>query len=1294
MSWSGRNGEEELRDRVIGAARRSGLTVGDFVDALAGRGPAAEAGRANRASRDDRGGDGELDHQLDVLSERLKRLSAVPQNDRRVRRGRESTEGADLSEIAEALEGLDRRVRSLAEQRPAAPAHPRPRTQKRTPTPLEDLDRAVAEIAERQQALERDRERPGRADDIDHHFRVLSEKIDQLRAREDRDPSGSLVAEIRSLRQSIEQRSGIGTDVSEEVRRLTGKLDELVAQRPTREVLEPVMVEIGRLRDAVLQNDVEGSLKNIEAGYGRIVGRLDDLKLDLGSPKVSQRIDREISEIQKLLRSVPQVAQIASIEKQLAALDEKIERIADRSERSGGREIERRIAEFKGEIERIDPTPMIEALDRRLKTVGERLEAIERSARGPVSADRVAELIDEMRVLADGSRANEEIRAVERRLDELAAHLLATEERRPTAEDTDRIIDRIGEIAGKVDRISEPAADRHTVEALEATLSRLDELFSRRSDAPDAALDARFGEILERLDQDRRSTTEVEALTREVAAMRRDLARKPGFADLEAQMRNLAEKLEQSSRPEIDDDALGQIEGHLERITERLTSTESRFDGLATLEENIRRLEQRLETQQVDAIGAARTDGPGEAMLRALQDDLRSLQSAARETESRTNDTLISLHDALTGIVGRLTTIEKIAQGSARQAVHRAQAATAAPPTLPLGSEPIATGPATAGEPAAEPLPPRPTIAGRPVDPAKTSGPRTRLRDLLGGEDTRPLEPGSGKPTPKVAAAPTAKVAAAASTPAPEPTPISSTSEPRPAGGSEAVAHRKADFIAAARRAAQAAASAAAEIAPAAPQDRPAATAPAEEEHSGGSLSAIGRALRNRRRPLVLATAAVVLAILALRFMPGGGEHTAAVETRAPAVAATDDGARPTASLPKTAAADPAPVTAEPTATVVPEATPATTGDTGGAPTLPPARIATTEPTPPPAAAAPAATPPRAPTDLRSPKPDSSLLAAPVVTGSVPTHEVTQPRPNEAAALTTPATPPPAVDPVVLPREIGSEALRRAATAGDPRAAFEVGMRWAEGRGIAADPKSAVEWYRRAAEKSFVPAEYRLAVAFEKGLGTPRDPAAAKRWYQQAAEAGNIRAMHNLGVLYANGRDMASAIPWFQKAADRGLKDSQFNLGIIHALGSGVKQDLAVSYKWFALAARQGDKEAEKKQTEVAGHLDHVTLAAARMAVQTWMQQPTDRTANDETAVWSEPKTVEAAMPVRPIDATTVSRVQNLLRAAGLFNGSADGEMGPKTRTAIRAFQKKTGQPETGEIDERLLTTLSGGRTL
>ncbi len=195
-----------------------------------------------------------------------------------------------------------------------------------------------------------------------------------------------------------------------------------------------------------------------------------------------------------------------------------------------------------------------------------------------------------------------------------------------------------------------------------------------------------------------------------------------------------------------------------------------------------------------------------------------------------------------------------------------------------------------------------------------------------------------------------------------------------------------------------------------------------------------------------------------------------------------------------------------------------------------------------------------------------------------------------------------------LPDGIGGPALRSAAMKGDPTAAYEIGLRFAEGKGVATNYDEAAKWYDRAAQAGVVPATFRLGTLYEKGLGVKKDADIARRYYTQAAERGNAKAMHNLAVLDADGggrgANYKSAAQWFRKAADRGVADSQFNLGILYARGIGVEQNLAESYKWFSLAAAQGDADAAGKRDDVAKRLDPQSLAAAKLAIQTFAAEP------------------------------------------------------------------------------------------
>ena len=188
----------------------------------------------------------------------------------------------------------------------------------------------------------------------------------------------------------------------------------------------------------------------------------------------------------------------------------------------------------------------------------------------------------------------------------------------------------------------------------------------------------------------------------------------------------------------------------------------------------------------------------------------------------------------------------------------------------------------------------------------------------------------------------------------------------------------------------------------------------------------------------------------------------------------------------------------------------------------------------------------------------------------------------------------------------------------DPAAAFEIGTRFAEGKGVARDLSQAALWYQRAADAGLAPAEYRLGSLYERGQGVAKDQARAVALYQRAAKQGNIGAMHNLAVLVSEGAAGApdredGAVVVRSPPANYGVKDSQYNLGVVYARGIGTKENLPEAYKWFAIAAAAGDKDAAGRRDEVAALLNQDQLALARAAVKAWRPKAPPADANTVT---------------------------------------------------------------------------------
>jgi localization factor PodJL len=282
-----------------------------------------------------------------------------------------------------------------------------------------------------------------------------------------------------------------------------------------------------------------------------------------------------------------------------------------------------------------------------------------------------------------------------------------------------------------------------------------------------------------------------------------------------------------------------------------------------------------------------------------------------------------------------------------------------------------------------------------------------------------------------------------------------------------------------------------------------------------------------------------------------------------------------------------------------------------------------------------------------------------------------------------------------LPDAIGTAALRKAAQDGDPAAQFEVARRFSEGRAIPQDLEAAADWYQRAAAQGLAPAQYALATLYEKGNGLEQDVAMAEMWYKRAADQGNRKAMYNLAVMLSAGAkgtpDYAGAGPWFRRAAELGLRDSQFNLGVMHARGLGVAKDNIEAFKWFWVAAAQGDSEAQGFRDRISAEMSEEERARADEIARSWRPARLVQEANFVTVpaaltqgeVTRDPGLQQALDPEVVLRAT-----QTLLNRLGYNAGPPDGLMGPRTRNAIRSFERSVGWPETGRATPRLLNRM------
>ncbi len=84
--------------------------------------------------------------------------------------------------------------------------------------------------------------------------------------------------------------------------------------------------------------------------------------------------------------------------------------------------------------------------------------------------------------------------------------------------------------------------------------------------------------------------------------------------------------------------------------------------------------------------------------------------------------------------------------------------------------------------------------------------------------------------------------------------------------------------------------------------------------------------------------------------------------------------------------------------------------------------------------------------------------------------------------------------------------------------------------------------------------------------------------------------------------DYGTAVQEFLLLAEQGHAQAQVNLGIIYSQGRGVPKDAVQAYRWYTLAASQGDDLAEKFKNFLAKSMTLDQLAEAQRLAREWCE--------------------------------------------------------------------------------------------
>lgn len=712
MPWSVKGVDPRTRDAAKAAARRAGMTLGEWLDSKIRE----EAGEPDSVV------DETQDQDIVALSERLARLSqggmqtaAAPQPAAARPDFARDRMDAFITQAA-----MAERLTRDSNARTAGALDSIAKWMERTESRLSQGERATVERQERTTSV------------IADSIKAMGDRLSEMERRAAEEATRRPVAQPPRPVLSRDGLAAAVSDIRSRQRSLDGDTRTSAFERPTpAPSLASLRDDLRQLSDRIAPTpqpvpraeDQRGAYRPLERAIGELGARLD--RFD-----GRDRLDPVLKPLARIESEISRLAETRSnesynrFELEIAHLAAKVDALAARGgDRQTVAPILREIAELRDIVSATDGRRLDDLslqLNALTSDVGRMREdtrdlhglslAIE-DVRETLHADRLRERAGDSGPLLALSR---QVEALAQKVDSLPAMKTSVIDGQ-----VDQLIARLGEL----DASGRPAS-HELAERIEALVVKLEHL----ADRPPSRLEDRIETLASRVEQLTASST----LAHMVDDGGTPLAR-VDMRPVEEMLRGLATKIDEAGRPGAGSESFDALEQQIAGLTRRLdeqAATRSAENGIErTLQDLVVHLQGMREDTAVTAERAARAAmadmvPPRGASLSELSDLMTGLRETHVSAGRETQDAIGAVHRTLETIIGRLGDLEselgvdRGRRGSA--SAPRAQAATEAEDIR----APALTAPMMAERFAAEPRLPR------------TSG-----LDL-------PLEPGSGRPRP------------------------------------------------------------------------------------------------------------------------------------------------------------------------------------------------------------------------------------------------------------------------------------------------------------------------------------------------------------------------------------------------------------------------------------------------------------------------------------------------------------------------------------------------------------------
>ena len=763
--------------------------------------------------------------------------------------------------------------------------------------------------------------------------------------------------------------------LGQDVERLSGTVQSLAERGDDRNV-NMLRLEIEQMKGALDSLAREETVLSVDRRWDDFDRRFNDFQDHVSAVAGQRPNDVDLSSLTSRLEQIgeavarlPESQSIRSLEDKVrtlaGALDHFIDQQGGRDTQTFG-QIEERLDEISRAIvsatvaaqtPHFDPEPF-ERIEARMSALARQIEEVieDRPTEEVISRlNMLSERVDEM--AAHNALPDEAIEHLAHQIAAIANKIDQTPAMPDTHEIFSGIEQRFEVLSGLLERRQGDALEQGNMLFRELE-RRLDEVADKiESRQNSSALDS--SGIMTVIDE------RFSAFAKKLETSKPDKAAEAAIRSLEARLESIAKQIDQSASQYtgIDPELVRNLESQVAGLSAHLTQPSAPMPAFEDISPRLEEIEKSIAGSRETVLEAARDAAENaarslagsqaeSAAVAGLAQDLKSLEALTRRSDERNSKTFEAIHDTLLKIVDRLGSLENDSDGRSDDAPANVPPPTAKARKRKIEDAPSinaehAVSPAASDDAMVEPPAARTSVQRSPAEAAAAAAVAAlgtgsaaeaegsgRVRSMLGGL-TRVL--GKSKQAPALAGSalpePDADLAPSVDLDAPlDPKIANRPLEPgsgapdlnaimkrvrdergqpsRPADANAA----NADFIAAARRAAQAAQAAATES-----------ELLKRKTNIGSPVKAlrIGDLLKSRRKPILMGTALALLALAGLQlgkaFMqdPAGNAEVATLSPiesapqmevasmgATPAPAMADDEAEPTVAMDDTTADD------------------------------------------------------------------------------------------------------------------------------------------------------------------------------------------------------------------------------------------------------------------------------------------------------------------------------------------------------------------------------------------------------